>query len=125
MISTRELAQLDQLPLGRLKTLRTELVGLIARKEEENRRVALREISRLAGEAGLTAETVTHHLNGRKRGRQRAKLPPRYRDPQQPENTWAGRGKRPKWLVAKLAAGARIEDFAITSATEVQNADRT
>lgn len=37
--------------------------------------------------------------------------PVRYRD--QAGNTWAGRGRRPKWLVAALADGKRLEDFAV------------
>jgi hypothetical protein len=28
-------------------------------------------------------------------------------------NTWSGRGRRPKWLVAALADGERLEDFAV------------
>jgi DNA-binding protein H-NS len=28
-------------------------------------------------------------------------------------NTWAGRGKRPRWLQEKLAEGAKLEDFLV------------
>src|ERR1700757_2343736 len=38
---------------------------------------------------------------------------PKYRNPDQPSETWAGRGKRPRWLVAQLGSGKRIEDFKI------------
>ena len=38
---------------------------------------------------------------------------PQYRNPDQPLETWAGRGKRPRWLVAQLKSGRRIEDFRI------------
>ena len=38
---------------------------------------------------------------------------PKYRNPDQPSETWAGRGKRPRWLVAQLKSGRRIEDFSI------------
>ncbi len=38
---------------------------------------------------------------------------PKYRNPDQPLETWAGRGKRPRWLVAQLKSGKRIEDFRI------------
>jgi DNA-binding protein H-NS len=38
---------------------------------------------------------------------------PKYRDPAKPENTWAGRGKRPHWLERELAAGKKLEDFLI------------
>jgi DNA-binding protein H-NS len=38
---------------------------------------------------------------------------PKYRNPDQPSETWAGRGKQPRWLVAQLRSGRRIEDFSI------------
>ncbi|MET0709043.1 MAG: H-NS histone family protein [Tardiphaga sp.] len=38
---------------------------------------------------------------------------PQYSNPDQPSETWAGRGKRPRWLVAQLKSGRRIEDFRI------------
>ena len=41
---------------------------------------------------------------------------PKYRNPDQPSETWAGRGKQPRWLVAQLRAGKRIDDFRIMKA---------
>ena len=38
---------------------------------------------------------------------------PKYRNPDRPSETWAGRGKQPRWLVAKLQTGPRVEDFSI------------
>ena len=38
---------------------------------------------------------------------------PKYRNPDRPSETWAGRGKQPRWLVAQLKAGRRFEDFRI------------
>jgi DNA-binding protein H-NS len=43
-------------------------------------------------------------------------VPPKYRNPDQPSETWAGRGKQPRWLVAQLRAGKRIDDFRIKKA---------
>jgi DNA-binding protein H-NS len=43
-------------------------------------------------------------------------VPPKYRNPEEPSETWAGRGKQPRWLVAKLQAGERIDDFRIKAA---------
>jgi DNA-binding protein H-NS len=40
------------------------------------------------------------------------KVAPKYRDPATGE-TWAGRGARPRWLVAKLKAGKTLDNFAI------------
>ncbi|MGY2906906.1 H-NS histone family protein [Bradyrhizobium sp. URHC0002] len=38
---------------------------------------------------------------------------PKFRNPDQPSETWAGRGKTPRWLAAKLKSGKRIDDFRI------------
>jgi DNA-binding protein H-NS len=42
---------------------------------------------------------------------------PKYRNPAEPSETWAGRGKKPHWLAAQLKAGKQIDDFRIDLAT--------
>jgi hypothetical protein len=39
---------------------------------------------------------------------------PKYRNPANISETWAGRGMRPRWLQAALRDGHKIEEFAIT-----------
>ena len=41
---------------------------------------------------------------------------PKYRNPDRPSETWAGRGKKPRWLAAQLKSGKRIDDFRIRHA---------
>jgi DNA-binding protein H-NS len=41
---------------------------------------------------------------------------PKYCNPDQPSETWAGRGKQPRWLVAQLRSGKQIDDFRIKKA---------
>lgn len=38
---------------------------------------------------------------------------PKFRNPDRPSETWAGRGKTPRWLAAKLKSGRRMDDFRI------------
>jgi DNA-binding protein H-NS len=38
---------------------------------------------------------------------------PKYRNPNNPSETWAGRGKQPRWLVSQLKAGKKMSDFLI------------
>ena len=45
-----------------------------------------------------------------------AKIPPKYQNPDDPSETWAGRGKTPRWLAAALKKGRRREDFLIGGA---------
>jgi DNA-binding protein H-NS len=44
------------------------------------------------------------HLKGRK-------VPPKYQSPS--GETWAGRGARPRWLVAAIKGGKKLDDFLI------------
>jgi DNA-binding protein H-NS len=51
--------------------------------------------------------------------RARRKYPPvlpKYRNPSDPSETWAGRGKQPRWLVTQLKAGKKMNDFLINRA---------
>jgi DNA-binding protein H-NS len=43
---------------------------------------------------------------------------PKYRNPGNPGETWAGRGKQPRWLAAQLKAGKQLDDFKIRRSTE-------
>jgi DNA-binding protein H-NS len=66
----------------------------------------------------LGLATVSH--NGSKTGRARRPYPlvhAKYRNPAEPSETWAGRGKRPRWLSAQLKSGKQIDDFRIDMAT--------
>lgn len=45
--------------------------------------------------------------------RKKRELVIRYRDPENPENTWTGMGKTKKWLQEKLDAGHAMEEFAV------------
>jgi len=38
---------------------------------------------------------------------------PKFRNPDDPSQTWAGRGKQPRWLTAKLRSGKKIGEFRI------------
>lgn len=60
--------------------------------------------------AGVAAAAKTP---GRKSGQKGVKVEPKYRNPANAEQTWAGRGMPPKWMSAELAKGRKIEDFLI------------
>jgi DNA-binding protein H-NS len=45
--------------------------------------------------------------------RRGGKIPPKYRDPENPANVWAGRGAIPRWMAEKIQSGAKREDFLI------------
>jgi DNA-binding protein H-NS len=41
------------------------------------------------------------------------RVAPKYRNPAKPGETWAGRGKQPRWLTAQLRSGKKLDDFRI------------
>lgn len=61
---------------------------------------------------GVMAEEIMK-VPGRVRA-ERKQAPPKYRNPKDPNQTWAGRGRKPGWLVSELKKkGVKIEDFAV------------
>jgi DNA-binding protein H-NS len=40
---------------------------------------------------------------------------PKYRNPENPAETWAGRGLKPRWLTTAIKAGKKLEDFSIAT----------
>jgi DNA-binding protein H-NS len=42
-----------------------------------------------------------------------AKVPPKYRNPDNAAQTWSGRGMQPRWMASEVAKGRKPEDFLI------------
>jgi DNA-binding protein H-NS len=67
---------------------------------------------------------LAQHTGGARRGRPagrggpRGTVAPKYRNPDNPDETWAGRGLKPRWLVAAMKGGKKLENFAIGGATK-------
>ena len=47
------------------------------------------------------------------KGRSLGKVAPKYRNPANAKETWAGRGKQPRWLSAETSKGRKLEEFLI------------
>ena len=60
---------------------------------------------------GYTFEDVFGATRGKRRGT--GSVAPKYRNPADPEQTWSGRGKRPRWFSDALKAGKKEKDLAI------------
>jgi DNA-binding protein H-NS len=59
----------------------------------------------------LAALGVTRVVRGGGSALKGRKVPPKYRSPL--GETWAGRGAKPRWLVAAIQRGKRLDDFLI------------
>jgi DNA-binding protein H-NS len=49
---------------------------------------------------------------------------PKYRNPNEPSETWSGRGKQPRWLTAALKTGHTIDEFVIGNAESSKSVPR-
>jgi DNA-binding protein H-NS len=50
------------------------------------------------------------------------KVPPKYRGPS--GETWAGRGAKPRWLVAAIKGGKKLDDFLIDKSARKERRKR-
>ena len=62
-----------------------------------------------AKKAAAPAKGARKSTKGYKLG----KVAPKYRNPLNTAETWAGRGQQPKWMATQIAAGRKLEDFLI------------
>jgi DNA-binding protein H-NS len=67
-------------------------------------------------EKRLSQLKLVSNVDGRSVGHVRRPYPrvlPKYKNPERPSETWAGRGKKPRWLSAQLRSGKKLDDFRI------------
>jgi DNA-binding protein H-NS len=86
--------QLDKILSARIETEKERLHAMLARLDGAGKR------------SGATRSKRAHSLKGRK-------IPPKYRNPQSPGETWTGRGMRPRWLAEAMRDGKPLKDFLI------------
>ena len=106
--------ELESQSLDDLWSLHEEISAILsarikAEKHELEKRLAVLDRGRdIFAQSGLSSSLQT--------GKARRKYPrvlPKYCNPQTSE-TWSGRGKRPRWLVAAMKSGRKIEEFRIS-----------
>lgn len=65
------------------------------------------------GSAPRAASTASTARTSATKGRKLGKVPPKYRNPANKNETWTGRGKQPLWLAAQTKKGKKLEEFLI------------
>ncbi len=98
----------DKLSLKELVSLEAKLQNAIAEARAKERSELKKKVAELAASHGFT---VSELLGGR--GTSKTKGVAKYANPDDPNDTWTGRGRKPLWLVARLKKGAKVEDFSI------------
>ena len=89
--------------------LREQVDAALSSRVIEERRtlqIELGKLERLATN-GLRVKGV--------RGGARGPVAAKYRNPENPAETWAGRGLKPRWLAAALKSGKKLEHFSIAA----------
>jgi DNA-binding protein H-NS len=100
---------LKSMSIDKLSNLKEQVVAALNAKVIEERRTVQDQLSKL----DRLAAGGSRGKGGR--GGTRGAVAPKYRNPDNPAETWAGRGLRPRWLAAALKAGKKLEDFSITA----------
>ncbi|WP_370206349.1 H-NS histone family protein [Pararhodobacter marinus] len=103
------MVDLDALSLKELKQLKKEVDAAVIEYAERERRRALEEVEAFARERGLTVADL-NELGAKKKRKPAAA---KYANPDDPSQTWSGRGRRPRWIEAALSNGKSLEDMAL------------
>ena len=98
------------LSVQELNSVIAEAQSAIETKAEQEKEEVRGELTALAQSRGYTIEDLFPSSG---KGKKKAKLPATHRDPNNPANTWTGRGRKPKWMIEALEADASVEDFKV------------
>lgn len=90
-------------------TIAEAQTALEAKKESEKEDLR-NEVLELVQSRGFSMEEL---FNIEGKPKKKGKLPLTHKDPNNPSNTWTGRGRKPKWLTEALEAGADIDDYKV------------
>jgi DNA-binding protein H-NS len=96
-------SDLESMPTDRLWELYELVVAKLSRKIAAERDVLEHRLRKLGVSDGEL----------RREKRPYPKVSPKYRNPKNHSETWAGRGKQPRWLTKQLRSGKKLTDFLI------------
>ncbi|PIE07659.1 MAG: DNA-binding protein [Rhodobacterales bacterium] len=116
-------AELRQMTRKQLEKLRNNVDSALKALDAKDKKAALKAAEAAAKAHGFklveltgkaTAEAAAPRTRrANKGGDGRAKVVPKFRNPNNPEQTWSGRGRAPGWMAAHLEAGGQKDDLAI------------
>lgn len=109
-----KMQDLSSLAIDDLMKLYERVGAVLAERLEHERRQLEDRLAKL--NHGHTTELRRPRGEQRRAGKPRRNYPPvlpKFRNPADPTQTWAGRGKQPRWLASQIKAGKRVDDFLI------------
>jgi len=105
--------QIDGLTLIELQELHELVLQAIATKREQAVAEMRERMQKEAEAAGLSLEQVLGKNGGTPRKRKK-RVPPKYKNPDNPKQTWSGKtSKQPPWVAEQLAKGKTLDELAI------------
>jgi DNA-binding protein H-NS len=106
-VASKSLEEIEQ----QIKVLQAEAEDLRLAEGIEQLRVVIRKYK-----VGLPHFRIALGADKKRKSSSR-KLSPTHRNPNNPAETWTGRGRKPRWLVAALDAGNTVEECRIGRST--------
>jgi len=106
---------LDRMSRKELTDLRDQVDRALETLAEREREAALKAADEAARAHGFSlAELGVAGGKGKRKAKASgAKNPPKYRNPDNPSQTWSGLGRRPQWVKDAEAGGTPLEKLAI------------
>ena len=99
----------DKMTYAELAELRNQIDRTMVDKQNSERSALRQKMADMAKTAGLSLDEVFG--KGRKG---KGSVAVKFRDPKNPGNTWTGRGRMPRWMVAATKGNkAKKDDFLI------------
>jgi DNA-binding protein H-NS len=98
---------LKSMSIDKLTKLRDQVDTALHSRVADERRTLEAELTKLSRLS--TSQSRSKGLGLGVRG----PVAPKYRNPENPSETWAGRGLTPRWLAAAIKAGKKLEHFSI------------
>ncbi|MDK3073400.1 H-NS histone family protein [Sedimentitalea sp. JM2-8] len=95
-----------------LMKLKEDVAKALKDAEVRERQEALRAAERAAAEYGFSLNELSGGT-GKLGASKGPKAAPKYRNPDNPEQTWSGRGRKPQWIHDAMAKGIDVSDLEI------------
>lgn len=108
--------QISQMSDEDIQFLKNRILQELENRADKRIETLQNEIQRIAASVGKTPEELLRRLPRGSKKNKKATAAARYRNPANPDQTWAGRGKRPKWLAEALQNGHSLDEFLIPGA---------
>jgi DNA-binding protein H-NS len=108
---------LDAMSVDEMWQLHEEISRVLSVRLTSEKRELEKRLAQLRREKEMRQSEPTGAQSLIEAPRERRRYPrvfPKYRNPQEPSETWSGRGKQPRWLAAALKTGHSIEEFVIS-----------